>query len=36
MYVFDKVNEMIKTQTNNRAWVSCIEVRENEKELSNL
>ena len=31
MYVFDKVNEMIKRQTNNRAWVSCIEVRENEK-----
>ena len=31
MYVFDKVDEMIKSQTNNRAWVSCIEVRENEK-----
>ena len=30
-YVFDKVNEMIQKLTDNRAWVSSVEVRENEK-----
>jgi len=30
-YVFDIVNDMIKKQTNNRAWVKLVEVRENEK-----
>lgn len=30
-YVFQKVNEMIKAQTDERAWVSLVEVRENEK-----
>lgn len=30
-FVFDKVNAMIKEQTKNRAWVTLIEVRENEK-----
>ena len=30
-YVFEKVNEMIRKQTNNRAWVKLVEVRENEK-----
>ena len=30
-YVFEKVNSMIKKQTNNRAWVKLVEVRENEK-----
>lgn len=30
-YVFDVVNKMIKKQTNNRAWVKLVEVRENEK-----
>jgi len=30
-YVCEKVNEMIKKDTNGRAWVSMVEVRENEK-----
>ena len=30
-YVFQKVNEMIKAQTDGRAWVKLVEVRENEK-----
>ncbi|MAW08117.1 MAG: 6-pyruvoyl tetrahydropterin synthase [Halobacteriovoraceae bacterium] len=30
-YVFHKVNDMIKEQTQGRAWVSLTEVRENEK-----
>lgn len=30
-YVFDVVNEMIKKQTDGRAWVKLVEVRENEK-----
>ena len=30
-YVFHKVDEMIKKDTNNRAWVTSVEVRENEK-----
>lgn len=30
-YVFDKVNAMVKEQTNNRVWVTKVEVRENEK-----
>ena len=30
-YVFHKVNDMIKEQTQDRAWVSLTEVRENEK-----
>ena len=28
---FEIVNEMIKKQTNGRAWVKLVEVRENEK-----
>ena len=30
-YVYEKVNPMIKSLTNNRAWISRLEVRENEK-----
>lgn len=30
-YVFDKVNEMVKKQTEGRVWVTKVEVRENEK-----
>ena len=30
-YVYEQVNTMIKTQTNSRAWVKLVEVRENEK-----
>ena len=30
-YVYDTVNPMIKSLTNNRAWISRLEVRENEK-----
>ncbi len=30
-YVYEKVNQLIKDQTNNRAWVKSVEVRENEK-----
>ena len=30
-YVFDHVNKMIKKDTNGRAWLKRIEVRENEK-----
>lgn len=30
-YVYDKVNPMIKSLSNNRAWISRLEVRENEK-----
>jgi len=30
-FVFEKVNEMIKTKTQGRAWVTMVEVRENEK-----
>ena len=30
-YVYDVVNEMINTQTEGRAWVKLVEVRENEK-----
>jgi len=30
-FVFEKVNEMIKSQTKNRAWLNSVEVRENEK-----
>ena len=29
-YVYEVVNEMIKKQTKDRAWVKCVEVRENE------
>ena len=30
-YVFDKVDQMVKEQTDNRVWVTKVEVRENEK-----
>ena len=30
-YVYEKVNSMIKKQTDNRAWLKLVEVRENEK-----
>ena len=30
-YVFNEVDKMIKVQTNNRAWLTKVEVRENEK-----
>ena len=30
-YVFHEVDKMIKKETNNRAWVYSVEVRENEK-----
>jgi 6-pyruvoyltetrahydropterin/6-carboxytetrahydropterin synthase len=30
-FVFDKVNQIVKEQTNGRAWVTKAEVRENEK-----
>jgi len=31
IYVYKKVNEIIKRLTNDRAWVNKVEVRENEK-----
>jgi len=31
VYVYDKVNQLIKESSNNRAWVVSVEVRENEK-----
>jgi 6-pyruvoyltetrahydropterin/6-carboxytetrahydropterin synthase len=31
IYVFDYVNQMIKNQTQGRAWLTMVEVRENEK-----
>ena len=31
LYVYENVNKMIQEQTNNRAWVKLVEVRENEK-----
>lgn len=30
-FVYEHVNKMIREKTNNRAWVSRVEVRENEK-----
>lgn len=30
-YVFDKVDQMVKEQTDSRVWVTKVEVRENEK-----
>jgi 6-pyruvoyltetrahydropterin/6-carboxytetrahydropterin synthase len=30
-FVYDNVNEVISKLTNNRAWVTKVEVRENEK-----
>jgi 6-pyruvoyltetrahydropterin/6-carboxytetrahydropterin synthase len=30
-FVYEKVNDMVKKMTSNRAWVTKVEVRENEK-----
>lgn len=31
VFVYDHVNEMVKTKTNNRVWLYSVEVKENEK-----